>query len=117
MRAKSSYYRSRYRQRKRRWQSKIFIWLFLFAVFSFVKVWQKTNIDYQYRRNDLLKMELNALQSENALLAAQIEELRSADRLTTIAAERLHMTYIPRIQLQEKTMFEKLTAKLDKLQK
>jgi len=91
--------------------------LLIFSLLFFIKVWQKVNVDYQYRRNGELEIELKTLRGDNALLAARIEELRSAERLTRIAAGQLHMVMVPKINLEEKNTFERLAAALDKIQK
>lgn len=96
---------------------KILIGLLIVTILSFLKLWQRVDVGSEYRRNDQLREELNSLQGENALLEAKIEELCSAERLTAIASEKLHMVQVPKISLQEKNALEKLTKKLDKLQK
>ncbi|MBN2356774.1 hypothetical protein JXO59_11725 [candidate division KSB1 bacterium] len=111
-----------YRSASRKWRRttpphrQVLLALLVFAMFSFFKVWQKTNIDYQYRRNDRLQAELKMLQGENALLQGKIDSLRTEERLTPIATDRLHLILVPKIILQEKNTFEKLTEKLDKMQ-
>ncbi len=85
------------------------LWLLAFAAVIFLKVWQKTFIDHMNRRNGVWADELKLLRYENLLLEAKIEELRSLERISQIAREQYKMIEVPKIKLQQKNAFERLT--------
>ncbi|HPN34767.1 MAG TPA: hypothetical protein PK843_09650 [bacterium] len=85
------------------------LWLLAFAAVIFLKVWQKTFIDHMNRRNGVWADELKLLRYENLLLEAKIEELRSLERISQIARDQYHMMEVPKIKLQKKNAFERLT--------
>ncbi|MBN1541600.1 septum formation initiator family protein [candidate division KSB1 bacterium] len=70
-----------------------------FAFFSFLKVWQTIRVDQLNRRNAQLNNELQKLADENALLQARIEQLKSEERIVTIARERLGLVSAPKISI------------------
>ncbi|NLP10507.1 hypothetical protein GX408_08950 [bacterium] len=85
------------------------LWLLAFTAVIFLKVWQKTFIDHMNRRNCVWADELKLLRYENLLLEAKIEELRSLERISQIAREQYQMVEVPKITLQNKNAFERLT--------
>lgn len=92
-------------------------WLAAFSVIILVKVWQTTSVDHLNRRNGVWAEELRALRYENLQLQAKIEELRSMERITRIARKELNMIEVPKIKLEDKNAFEKLTDQFIKTDK
>lgn len=88
-----------------------------FALFIFLRVWQKVNVDHQYRKNGALAEELKNVRSENLLLEARIEELRSMENINKVVREGLKMEEVPVITLREKNAFERLTDTISKKRK
>ena len=95
-------------------QKKALFYLLLFTLIIFLKVWQTVSVDHLNRRNGLWLDELKAVQNENLLLKAKIEALRSRERITHIGLEELNMVEVPKIILQDKNSFEKLTDQIEK---
>lgn len=91
--------------------------LTIIAVLVFLKVWQKVNVDHQYRFNGKLQTQLSALEGENSLLEARIEELRSRERLIDLARKELHLVPVPTLKLEEKSVLDKLSRKLENWQR
>ncbi len=96
---------------------RILFLLMSIAILACLKVWQKVNVDHQNRFNGKLQAQLTALEGENALLEARIEELRSRERLGDVAREQLHLVPVPAIVLEEKSVLDKLTKKLEEWQR
>jgi hypothetical protein len=92
-------------------------WLLAFALIIFLKVWQKTSVDHMNRRNGVLAEELKAVRYENLLLEAKIEELRSMERISHIARDEMNMVEVPKIKLQDKNAFQRLTDRFSKSDK
>lgn len=69
-------------------------WLAVVAVLLVVKVWQNVTIDKINRKNGHLRAQLQTLLQENAILEVKVEELKSMDRITKIANERLGLKNI-----------------------
>jgi hypothetical protein len=95
-------------------QKKALLYLLLFTLIIFLKVWQTVTVDHLNRRNGLWRDELKAVQNENLLLKAKIEALRSRERITRLGREELNMVEVPKIILQDKSSFEKLTDQFEK---
>jgi len=95
-------------------QKRALLYLLLFTLIIFLKVWQTVTVDHLNRRNGLWRDELKAVQNENLLLKAKIEALRSRERITRLGREDLNMVEVPKIILQDKSSFEKLTDQFEK---
>ena len=85
--------------RKRPKRRTVTLWLIGFALFSFVQVWQNIKVDQINRRNAALNQELTRIEDENAVLAAQVEELKNEERIVRIARERLGLVQAPKVSI------------------
>lgn len=101
-------------QRSRR---QVFVALAVLACLVFTKVWQKVNVDHQIRRNAKLEQELLSLRGETALLEVKIDELRSMQRMGSMEGVRGRLVPVPTIQLEEKSMLDKLADKIENWQR
>ncbi len=118
MSPRTAKYQSRSRrQPSRRSRQQVFVALAILACLIFMKVWQKVNIDHQLRSNGKLEQDLLALRGENALLEVRIDELRSLQRMGQLAQRQLNLVPVPTINLQEKSVLDKLTDKLEDWQR
>lgn len=91
--------------------------LLMFAAFVLLRVWQNANVDHLHRSNGILKEELKLVRDENLALEAQIEKLRSMERLSQVVRDELQMEEVPIITLREKNAFERLTDTITRKRK
>ena len=73
--------------------------LALFAIYSFVNVWQNLSIAYFNRQNENLREELTALQQECDLLTFEVEQLKSPDRIKNVLQERMELVPAEKVNI------------------
>jgi cell division protein FtsL len=73
--------------------------LALFGLYCFVNVWQNVSIDEMNRRNGKMKIQLQGLKGECALLTARVEELKNPDRIADIAQKKLNMAQARKMKM------------------
>jgi len=75
------------------------IYLILFGLFCFVKVWQNVRVDQMSRRNGALRSQLKELKEGNASLTAEMEKLKRRERIKNFAETRLKLDQVPVLTL------------------
>jgi hypothetical protein len=113
----TKYQPRRHQRQNQRSRQQVFVGLAIAACLIFTKVWQKVNVDHQLRRNGALEQELLTLRGENALLEVKIDELRSMQRMGDMTGKSLNLVPVPTINLQEKSILDKLADKLEDWQR
>jgi cell division protein FtsB len=94
---------------------RVLLGLLSFAIFAFLKVWQNVSVDQMIRESQKLHDRLTSVHNENIVLEAKIEELKSMERITSIAGERLGLVNAPKINLEEKGTLDKIADKITAL--
>jgi cell division protein FtsB len=74
--------------------------LAVFGFSCFVKVWQNVSIDQLNRKNSQLRAELRTLKNRNAILASNLDELKSMERITRLASEKLNLVQSPKVAIE-----------------
>ena len=77
----------------------VLFFIFVFSLLLFLKVWQTTKVDRLNRHNAVINRKLQTVDGSNALLKAEIEELKAQDRIMEIAKNRLGLVQAPKLSI------------------
>ena len=112
LKVRSTYNSNARNERKANIRRLAILALTIFGLTSFVKVWQYVSIDHINRKNSQLRADLQSLKNRNAMLTAKLDELKSMERITRLASEKLNLVQSPKmvIELSHKYSSEEIYA-------